>query len=323
MDFLWSEVQLAFKESVRKFAEEEISPRTLERDLKDEFHWQAWEKAVEFGLLGLPIPEEYGRGGRYINYCSIFGFGQNDLYRDRGSHDINCVAIAGLLSVTGRKGEGPGILETQLGDIAAGIMGAYSILVAVLARQKTGEGQYINVSMMDSAIGPNSVSFFEYFLRGKVFGQGGYRLLGTFPCYNIYEMKDGRYITIGTLEPKFWSRLCHVLNRYDPIDKQYDASDAVFSEVQDIFLSKTRKEWNGLLESEEVCYAPVLNLQEATEVPQVRARNMFINTPIPEKTGIKHIGIVLRFSSTIGRIILPSPDVGQNTVEILREIDIQ
>lgn len=136
-------------------------------------------------------------------------------------------------------------------------------------------------------------------------------------------MKDGRYITIGALEPKFWSRLCHVLNRHDLIDKQCDASDAVFNEVQDIFLSKTRKEWNGLLESEEVCYAPVLNPQEATEDPQVRARNMFIKTPIPEKTGINHIGNVPKFSSTPGRIRLPSSDVGQNTEEILREIGIQ
>jgi crotonobetainyl-CoA:carnitine CoA-transferase CaiB-like acyl-CoA transferase len=257
-----------------------------------------------------------------IIYCSISGFGQNGPYRDRVSHDINCVAMAGLLSVTGRKGGAPAIPGTQLGDIGAGIMGAFSILLAVLARQKTGVGQYIDVSMMDSAIALNPVSFFEYFLRGKVFGQGGYRLLGAFPCYNIYETKDGKHITIGALEPKFWMRLCHVLGREDLIEKQYDGSETVFNEIQDIFLSKTRNEWNCLLEMEEVCYAPVLDLQETVQDPHVRARNMFMDNPPSKNKNIKQIGIVPKLSLTPGRIERSSPDIGQDTEEVLQEIGI-
>ena len=272
--------------------------------------------------LGIDYPR-IRKINKGIIYCSISGFGQNGPYRDRASHDINCVALAGLLSVTGRKGQGPGIPGTQIGDVGAGILGAFSILVALFAREKIGEGQYIDISMMDSAIALNPVSFFEYFLKGKVFEQGGYRLLGCFPCYNIYKTKDGKYITIGALEPQFWARLCHKLNRQDLIEKQHEVSDNIFNEVQRVFLSKTQTEWNDLLESEDVCYAPVLNLQETIQDLQARSRDMFIDNPAPGKRRIKEIGIAPKLSLTPGSIRRPSPAIGQDTEEVLKEIGIQ
>jgi crotonobetainyl-CoA:carnitine CoA-transferase CaiB-like acyl-CoA transferase len=256
-------------------------------------------------------------------YCSISGFGQSGPYRNRVGHDINYIALAGLLSVTGRKGQSPGIPGTQLGDIGGGILGAFSILAALLAREKTGEGQYIDISMLDSTVALNPVSYFEYFLRGKVFCQGGYRLLGSSPCYNIYETKDGKYITIGALEPKFWANLCKILGREDLIEKQNDGSDEVFNDLQQIFRSKTQAQWNELLGLKEVCYAPVLNLQEATEDPQICHRNMVIDHPASLKTKLKEIGIVPKFSLTPGKIRHPSPVPGQDTEEILAEIGIQ
>jgi crotonobetainyl-CoA:carnitine CoA-transferase CaiB-like acyl-CoA transferase len=258
-----------------------------------------------------------------IIYCSISGFGQSGPYRNRVGHDINYIALAGLLSVTGRKGQSPGIPGTQLGDIGGGILGAFSILAALLAREKTGEGQYIDISMLDSAVALNPVSYFEYFLKGKIFGQGGYRLLGSSPCYNIYKTKDGKYITIGALEPKFWANLCKILGREDLIEKQNDESDEVFNDVQQIFRSKTQAQWNDLLGSEEVCYAPVLNLQEAIEDPQIRHRNMVIDHPNSSKPNLKEIGIVPKFSLTPGKIRHLPPVPGQHTEEILAEIGIQ
>jgi crotonobetainyl-CoA:carnitine CoA-transferase CaiB-like acyl-CoA transferase len=263
------------------------------------------------------------RINRRIIYCSISGFGQDGPYRDRVGHDINYVALAGLLSVTGKKGQGPSILGTQVGDIGGGIFGAFSILVAVLAREKTGEGQYIDVSMMDSAIALNPVSFFEYFLKGEVFEQGGYRLLGSVPCYNTYQTKDGKYISIGALEPKFWATFCYKVNRPDLIKKQNDESKRIVDEVQKIFLSKTQAEWNELLGSEDVCYAPVLNLQETCDDPQVCHRHMIIDNHTLGKTRIKQIGIAPKFSITPGKIRRPAPDPGQDTEEILIEIGLQ
>jgi crotonobetainyl-CoA:carnitine CoA-transferase CaiB-like acyl-CoA transferase len=185
-----------------------------------------------------------------------------------------------------------------------------------------GEGQYIDISMLDSAIALNPVSYFEYFLRGEVFGQGGYRLLGSSPCYNVYETKDGKYITIGALEPKFWINLCRILNRQDLIEKQNEVSDEILNDVQQIFRSKTQEEWNELLGSEDVCYAPVLNLQEAIEDPQIRHRDMVTDNSASTKRRVKQIGIVPKFSLTPGQIRRPSPVPGQDTDEILAEMGV-
>ncbi len=271
--------------------------------------------------LGIDYPSLKKINKRII-YCSISGFGQSGPYRDRVGHDINYVALAGLLSVTRRKGQGPAIPGTQLGDIGGGILGAFSILVAALAREKMGEGQYIDISMLDSAVALNPVSYFEYFLRQEVFGQGGYRLLGSSPCYNMYETKDEKYITIGALEPKFWINLCRILNRRDLIEKQNEVGDEILNDVQQIFRSKTQAEWNELLGSEDVCYAPVLNLQEAIEDPQIRHRDMVTDNPASTKRGVKQIGIVPKFSLTPGQIRRPSPVPGQDTDEILAEMGV-
>jgi len=271
--------------------------------------------------LGIDYPSVRKLNKRII-YCSISGFGQSGPYRDRVGHDINYVALAGLLSVTGRKGQGPAIPGTQLGDIGGGSLAAFSILAAVLAREKMGEGQYIDISMLDSAIALNPVSYFEYFLRGEVFGQGGYRLLGSSPCYNLYETKDGKHITIGALEPKFWKNLCRILNREDLIERQTETTDEVFNEVQQIFRSRTQAEWTELLGSEEVCYAPVLNLREAIENPQTCHRDMVIDNPASSKTRPKEIGIVPKFSLTPGQIKRPSPVPGQDTDQVLTEIGV-
>jgi crotonobetainyl-CoA:carnitine CoA-transferase CaiB-like acyl-CoA transferase len=201
-------------------------------------------------------------------------------------------------------------------------LGAFSILVAVLAREKMEEGQYIDISMLDSAIALNPVSYFEYFLRGEVFQQGGYRLLGSSPCYNLYETKDGKYITIGALEPKFWINLCRILSREDLIERQTETSDEVFNEVQQIFRSRTQAEWTKLLDSEDVCYAPVLNLQEVIEDPQTCHRDMVIDNPISAKTRVKEIGIVPKFSLTPGKIRRPSPVPGQDTDQVLAETGV-
>lgn len=272
--------------------------------------------------LGIDYPTIRKINSRII-YCSISGFGQNGPYQDRVGHDINYVALAGLLSVTGKKGQGPGIPGTQIGDIGGGILGAFSILAGILARERIGEGQYIDISMMDSALVLNPVSFFEYFLKGKVFEQGGYRLLGSVPCYNIYSTKDDRYLTIGALEPKFWARLCHKLGREDLIARQYEEGPGILDEIQQIFLSKSQAEWNNILESEEVCYAPVLDLQETTEDPHVQYRKMVIDNPEKGHRKMKQLGIVPKFSLTPGQIRYPSPEPGQDTEEILMQIGIQ
>jgi len=270
--------------------------------------------------IDYPTLREINNG---LIYCSISGYGQDGPYRTRVGHDINYIALSGLLSLTGKKDQDPVIPGTQIADVAGGgLMAANSILAALYFKEKTGQGQYIDVSMMDGVLSFNAVTLFEYFSTGKVPQRGTYRLLGSAPCYNVYRTKDDRHITIGALEPKFWANLCRKLSREDLIAKQYDASSESLEEVKQIFVSKTSAEWERLLESEDVCYAPVLNLEEAARNDQVLHRDMVVEMKEPGSKNLKQVGIVPKFSLTPGKIRIPPPTPGQHTHEILRGLGI-
>ena len=270
--------------------------------------------------IDYPTLKEINNG---LIYCSISGYGQDGPYRTRVGHDINYIALSGLLSLTGKKDQDPVIPGTQIADVAGGgLMAANSILAALYFKEKTGQGQYIDVSMMDGVISFNAVTLFEYFSTGKAPQGGTYRLLGSAPCYNVYRTKDDRHITIGALEPKFWANLCRKLSREDLIAKQYDAGSESLEEVKQIFVSKTSTEWERLLESEDVCYAPVLNLEEAARNDQVLHRDMVVEMKGPGSKNLKQVGIVPKFSLTPGKIRIPPPTPGQHTHEILRGLGI-
>lgn len=254
-------------------------------------------------------------------YCSISGYGQEGPYKERVGHDINYVAMAGLLNLNGRREEAPVIPGTQLADIAGGgLMAAFSILAALYHRERTGQGQYIDVSMTDGALALNPIAFTEYFNSGTPPVRQGYRNLGATPCYNIYRTKDNRYISIGALEPKFWAKLCRVLSREDLIAKQNDTGEEAIGELQEIFASRTRAEWDQLLDSEEVCYAPILDLAETCQNTQVVHRQMIREVAWPDGGTSKQVGIVPRFSLTPGTLRRPPSLPGQHTHEILSEL---
>jgi crotonobetainyl-CoA:carnitine CoA-transferase CaiB-like acyl-CoA transferase len=139
-------------------------------------------------------------------------------------------------------------------------------------------------------------------------------------CYQVYETRDGRYVSIGALEPKFWSTLCRLLGREDLIGKQYDHSPETVEALGKIFASRTSKEWDALLSEEEVCYAPVLDPKEATENHQVRHREMILPAAGPDHAVQQQVGIVPKFSVTPGRVRMPSPEPGQHTHEVLRQL---
>jgi len=254
-------------------------------------------------------------------YCAISGYGQEGPYRGRVGHDINYVATAGLLNLTGTRDEGPVILGTQIADIAGGgLMAAFSILAALYHREKTGQGQFIDLSMTDGALALNPIAFTEYFNSGRPPKREGYRHLGGTPCYNIYRTKDDQYISIGALEPKFWANLCRLLSREDLIAKQNDTGGEAVGELRRIFASRTRPEWDQLLGPEEVCYAPVLDLEETCQNAQVVHREMVREVAWPDGGTSRQVGIVPRFSQTPGTLRrLPSAP-GQHTHEILSEL---
>jgi alpha-methylacyl-CoA racemase len=252
-------------------------------------------------------------------YCSISGYGQDGPYRDRVGHDINYIAIAGLLSLTGEKGRKPVVPGTQVGDIAGGgLMAASSILAALFCRERTGRGQYIEVAMTDGALAFNAITFHDFFTTGTPPVRGGHRLLGALPCYNVYRTRDDRYVTIGALEPKFWAELCLEFGREDLIERQFDGSEATLKEVREIFASKTSAEWDDVLASKEVCYAPVLDLAETSLNEQVLHRQMIVDSENSAGGPNRQVGVLPKFSLSPAGIRTPSPEPGRDTCEILK-----
>lgn len=254
-------------------------------------------------------------------YCSISGYGQDGPDRLRVGHDLNYAATAGLLHLNGRKDTGPVIFATQVSDIAGGgMIAAFSIMAAVYHRQRTGNGQHIDVSMADGALALNPLAFLEYSNTNGAPGRQGYRNLGATPCYNIYRTKDDQYITIGALEPKFWATLCQLLDREDLIDLQNDASGKTTTALQTIFATRDRAEWDDLLNDKEVCYAPVLDLEGACSNRQFTHRNMIHEEIGADGTRSVQAGVVPHFSLTPGTLQRPPSRPGQHSREILEEL---
>ena len=274
-------------------------------------------------------------------YCSLTGYGQTGPYRDYPGHDINYMGYAGASSLTGRRGEDPRIPGVQVADIGGGaLMAAFSILAAIIARERTGRGQYLDVAMMDgvafllgihlaaAARAIKDPSFLE--MAGEKHAAGGMRLNGGRINCNIYRTKDGRFVTLGALEEKFWRNFCAITNRTDLIDKanaKDKERDALEEELRTLFSSRTFDDWMKLLAKQDVCFGPVNSLAEALNDPHLKARGMFVEVPLPGLPGRAHVpargdgtmtqvAFPVKFSGTPPSGIRPSPLLGQHNDEI-------
>src|SRR6185436_18722250 len=156
-------------------------------------------------------------------YCAITGYGQEGPYRTKPGHDVNYISTAGVLSVIGAKDGPPLIPGVQLADLAGGSLHAViGVLLALQARERTGAGQMVDVSMMDGVLSLLYVPFASYLANGAAPLRGNEGLSGKYACYQLYETKDGRYLSLGALEPKFWEHACRVLGREDFIARQFN-----------------------------------------------------------------------------------------------------
>ena len=195
-----------------------------------------------FERLGLRLPER-------AVYCAITGFGAEGRHAQRAGHDINYVGWAGLLADTA-----PAVAPTQVADLAAGAMGALvEILAALLERGRTGKGRRIVISMTHG-----SHRLAAHRLGGDPVPKV---LTGGPPCFRIYGTADGRFLTVGALEPKFWLRLCELIERPDLVERHYDPSAA--EDLESVFATRPLAEWLELFEDEDVCVGPVSTLEEA------------------------------------------------------------
>lgn len=263
--------------------------------------------------MGVDYDTVSGKNPRII-YCSLSGFGQDGPYQQLPGFDIIYMAIGGLLSLLGEY-EGqpimPGLYISDIGSAA--MLATIGILTALMAREKTGRGQFIDVSMLDGVVSWIAGIRPEYFV-------GGEPVPATSPGYNIYKTKEGKYIALGIGRQQSWETLCKVLGREDLVSQTTEKSEEASSFLRQAFLERTRDEWLALLRDLDVEIGPVNNLDEVFADPQVLHRQMILEVDHPSAGKIRQIGIPIKFSETPGQIRSPAPFIGQQTEEILQDL---
>ena len=265
-----------------------------------------------------------------IIYCSITGYGQDGPYHNLPGHDINYISIAGALNLIGEADRQPIVPLNLVADYGAGAKdAAIGILTALVSRGKTGKGQYIDISLTDSTLSLlTEVVLTPYFQSGVMPKRGETQLSSAYPYYNVYKTKDGKFITIGCLEPWLWENLCREIGKEDFIPFHWEPEHFLYkpegekwqeisSYLKQLFLTKTRDEWFELLSQKDVPIGKVYSLDEAFTDPQVLHRKMVIEVEHPTEGKIKQVGIAIKLSDTPGKVRSLPPLLGEHTEEIL------
>jgi len=260
-----------------------------------------------------------------IVYCSLTGFGQDGPHRDRSGHDLNYLALSGVLGLTTDERGKPAIPGVQVADLAGGMIAAFAILAALHARERTGRGQFVDVSMFDVMMSMLPIPASQQF-AGRALEVGDkYLLTGGYPFYSIYETGDGRFMTLGALEPKFWENFCRKVGRDELVPRQFDDGELrkqLFEEVAAIFKSKSQAEWVELMQDADCCCEPVLSMAEAFDHPQARAREMVRKFGVSMSETMSHLGFAYKMSLTPPRTTTGSPALGQDSQDLLRQIGL-
>jgi crotonobetainyl-CoA:carnitine CoA-transferase CaiB-like acyl-CoA transferase len=268
--------------------------------------------------LGLGYAALDQRNPRLI-YASLSGFGQSGPYRDRAGHDLNYLALAGVLGYNvGRDGQ-PVPPAVQVADLGAGSLAAIAILAAVVGRQQTGRGQSVDVSLFASAVAWLPTLVAPLFATGTALAPGEPTLAGGLPQYGVYATADRRWVTLGALEPKFLSNFFEAVGRPDLM--RIRDGPALRQELSALFASRTFDEWTACLSDVDTCFAPVNTLEETLDDPHVRALDMFPSVNHPRLGVLRQIGSPFAFSSTPATM-RPPPELGEHTAEVLGELGL-
>lgn len=260
-----------------------------------------------------------------IVYCSLSGFGQTGPYSQLVGHDINYIAIGGALGMVGWPDQPPAIPMNIIADFAGGGMhAAYGILAALLARERTGRGQYVDIAMSDGVLYLLASMVGGVLQGGQSPSRGATLLNGSVPHYNVYQCGDGGWISIGSLEPHFFANLCKAMECEQFIPQQYDGSkrEEIAAYFKAKFATKTRDEWFEILKQTDICVGPVYSLEEALQDSHNLARQMVVDVDHPTLGKVKSLGVGTKLSDTPGSVRTTAPLAGQHTDEVLASIGL-
>lgn len=268
--------------------------------------------------LGIGPRQCHDRNRRLV-YGRMTGWGQDGPYAKAAGHDINYIALAGALGAIGRAGEAPVPPLNLVGDFGGGgMLLAYGVVCGLLEAARSGEGQVVDAAMVDgSAL---LMTMFHGMAAGGAWSpERGTNLLDTgAPFYDVYETADGRYVSVGSLEPQFYAELLRLsgLDAEQDLPSQHDRSQwpAMKQRLAEVFRTRTRDEWCALMEGTDVCFAPVLSMDEASHHPHNVSRDTFV-----EVDGVVQPAPAPRFSRTPGEVAGPPAHSGQHTEDALRD----
>lgn len=255
-----------------------------------------------------------------IIYCSLTGYGQDGPYQQLAGHDLNYISQGGFLGIMPRPDAIPGNIFGDL--VCGGMQVAIGVLLALQARQRTGKGQYIDIAITDGVVALIAPYLSKYFETGQLPDLEIRASVGGTGYYNVYETKDGKFISIASGENSFFINLCKTLGCEQFIPHQHDPEKQaeIKSYFTKIFLTKTRDEWFEILSKKDTAVGKVLIPSEISSDPQLCHREMIVEMDHPNIGKVKQVGIPIKLSDTPGRIKGFSPRKGQHTIEILKEI---
>jgi len=254
-------------------------------------------------------------------YCSLTGYGQTGPFKSQPGHDINYMAITGALGLNGPRNGPPVPPGLQVADLGGATMAAVGILAAYIGAQRTAKGRYIDVSMTDTVLSWLPLEMAEYLATGNTPQRGQSYLNGGEACYAVYQTKDGRYVSIGNREEKFWMSFCRAARRQDLEKLQFSKQETDFDKVGAFFKSKTLQEILSLFDSVDTCATPVLSLDEVPEHPQIKARGMILEED-KDASLPPLLACPLKFSNGTSQTYQRAPRLGEHTREILKSIGL-
>ncbi|MBK3507052.1 CaiB/BaiF CoA transferase family protein [Pseudomonas sp. MF6747] len=279
------------------------------------------------------VMERLGLGYAALNainprliYVSITGYGQTGPYKDRAGHDINYLALAGIASHTGRQDSGPLPLGVQLADVAGGSLHAVvGLLAAVIARQHSGVGQHLDVSMTDCSFSLNAMAGAGYLACG-VEPDWEAQVLNGGSFYDYYRTRDGRWMSVGSLEPAFMQQLCEALGRPElaaqGLSPRPEQQKALKLALQVEFEKRSFEQLCELFAGVDACVEPVLSLSEAVEHPQLKARKLISQVPRGDGSTQAQIACPLKFSQGLPEPRHTGAAVGAHSDEVLAELGL-
>ena len=262
-------------------------------------------------------------------YCSVSGYGQDGPYSQMAGHDINYISFAGALGLIGERNGRPIIPLNLIADYAGGgLCGAVGILAALMAREKTGTGQYVDIAMSEGVLYMLSGLVSDVLSRGISAERGGNRLNGGAPYYNVYRTKDDKYFSIAAIEPWFWENLCRALDREDLLlhqEAQGTKKIEVEQALSEAFMTKTREEWFETLKDANISVGKVYSLQEALDDPHAQQRGMVLEIEAPDisEGRVRQVATSIHLSETPGHVGHLGSVTGQHTANILAELGFE